>query len=304
LRCKQDILPKFLFFYIGSDIFQKVKDDLAGDGIMGGIKKSDIPKIPIPIPSLEEQQQIIKILDEVFESISKSKENAEKNLKNVKELFESYSKEIFSKKNENWEEKLIGELCNLMTGGTPSRGKKEYFEGGKVNWLVSGDIHKKIIQSCGGKITEEGLNNSSTRYLPHNSVMIALNGQGKTRGTVALLKIKATCNQSLVSIYPKNPREILPEYIYSNLNSRYEEIRKITSDDNNDRKGLNMPLIRKIIISYPKSFQEQKSIISKLDVLSKEIKELETIYKQKIEDFEELKKSMLQKAFSGELTKE
>ena len=104
---------------------------------------------------------------------------------------------------EGWSVKKIGDVCDLMTGGTPSKSKKGYFEGGDIRWLVSGDINKKIIKDCNGRITQLGLENSSAKYLPVNSVMIALNGQGKTRGTVALLKTKATCNQSLVSIHPK-----------------------------------------------------------------------------------------------------
>ena len=83
--------------------------------------------------------------------------------------------------------------------------------------MVSGDINKKIINDCEGKITENGLNNSNAKFLPINSVMIALNGQGKTRGSVAKLKIKATCNQSLVSINPIDDNQILSDYIYSNL---------------------------------------------------------------------------------------
>jgi type I restriction enzyme S subunit len=108
-----------------------------------------------------------------------------------------------------WKIQKIGDVCTLMTGGTPSRNKPEYFVNGQIKWLVSGDVHKKEIHDCEGRITEVGFNNSNTKYLPLNSVIIALNGQGKTRGTVALLRTKATCNQSLVSIYPKNDTELM-----------------------------------------------------------------------------------------------
>jgi type I restriction enzyme S subunit len=165
---------------------------------------------------------------------------------------------------EGWEVKKIGDVCDLMTGGTPSKSKKEYFDGGNIKWLVSGDVHKKEIWDCEGRITQQGLENSSAKYLPVNSVIMALNGQGKTRGTVALLRTKATCNQSLVSIYPKNPDQLLPEYIYANLHGRYEEIRKITGDSGNDRRGLNMPLIRNIDIPIA-SLPEQKRIVAMLD---------------------------------------
>lgn len=165
----------------------------------------------------------------------------------------------------------LGDICNLMTGGTPSRSKKEYFENGTIPWLVSGDIHKGEITSCEGRITELGLRNSNARLLPVNSVMIALNGQGKTRATVALLRIEATCNQSLVSIYPKDDSKVLPEYIYWNLKGRYDELRRLTGDDGNDRRGLNMIIIRNIDIPEPPSIEEQWRVVERLDAAFEKI---------------------------------
>ena len=94
-------------------------------------------------------------------------------------------------------------------------------------------------------------------------MIIALNGQGKTRGTVALLRVKATCNQSLVSLCPKSAGELLPEFLLWNLHGRYEEIRRITGDDGNERRGLNMPLIRNIEIPLP-PLEEQRRIVAVL----------------------------------------
>ena len=128
-------------------------------------------------------------------------------------------------------------FCEFLTGGTPKSTIKEYY-GGNIKWLVSGDIHKGEIFDCEGRITESGLSDSNTKYLPINSVLIALNGQGKTRGTVALLRTKATCNQSIVSINPKN-ENLISEYLYFILKSKYQQIRGITGD--NERSGLNIP---------------------------------------------------------------
>jgi len=163
-----------------------------------------------------------------------------------------------------WETKKIGEICDLMTGGTPSRSHPEYFSNGSIKWLVSGDIHKGEIFDCEGRITEAGFKSSNAKFLPLNSVLIALNGQGKTRGTVALLRTLATCNQSLVSISPRNPLQLLPEFLFYNLHGRYEEIRKLTSDADNDRRGLNMPIIRNIEVSFP-PLPEQQRIVRILD---------------------------------------
>ncbi|ASM54375.1 type I restriction enzyme, S subunit [Pseudoalteromonas nigrifaciens] len=150
-----------------------------------------------------------------------------------------------------------------MTGGTPKTTISEYYEDGTVPWIVSGDIHKGEIFDCDKKITELAVENSNARYLPKDSVLIALNGQGKTRGTVALLRASnATCNQSIVSINPNNQRELFSDYLFYFLKSQYRQIRNITGDK--DRAGLNMPLIRSITIPLP-PLEEQKRIAAILD---------------------------------------
>jgi len=198
----------------------------------------------------------------------------------------------------DWEIKKLGDLCNLMTGGTPSRSKPEYFINGEIKWLVSGDIHKGEIFNCEGRITKEALANSNAKYLPINSVVIALNGQGKTRGTVALLRTRATCNQSLVSIYPKNKIKVLPEYIFCNLHGRYEEIRRITGDDGNDRRGLNMPLIRNIEVPLP-PLAEQKRIVAILDNALTAIAKAKTNAEQNLKNAKELFESYLHGVFEN-----
>ena len=162
-----------------------------------------------------------------------------------------------------WQTKKIGDVCHVMTGGTPSKAKQDYF-GGEIKWLVSGDINQGEIFDCEGRITETGMKNSNAKLLPINSVMIALNGQGKTRGTVALLRTEATCNQSLVSIYPKEPQKLLPEYLFANLHGRYQEIRRMTGDSGNDRRGLNMGLVKSIDIPIA-PLPEQQRIVGILD---------------------------------------
>ncbi|HAJ79090.1 MAG TPA: N-6 DNA methylase, partial [Fibrobacteres bacterium] len=121
------------------------------------------------------------------------------------------------------------------------------------------------------------------KYLPKNSVLIALNGQGKTRGMVALLRIEnATCNQSLVSIMPKSPKYLFEDYLYYQLKLMYQQIRNITGD--NQRSGLNIPILKNIQIFVPK-FDVQHEIVSKIESERKVIegcRDLIKIYEEKI----------------------
>ena len=162
-----------------------------------------------------------------------------------------------------WQWFCISDLCDLKTGATPSTSVSAYY-GGNIRWLVSGDIHGNEIYDCEGRITDSGLSNSNCKILPKNSILIALNGQGKTRATVAMLRCEAACNQSLVAMVSKYSKLILPEFIWLNLKYRYTEIRDITGQ--NQRRGLNMGLIGDLSVSVP-PLTEQHRIVAKVDEL-------------------------------------
>ena len=138
---------------------------------------------------------------------------------------------------DGWKICKIEDLCYLETGGTPRRDVSEYWENGNINWLSSGDVNKTFIYEVDGKITKKGLENSNAKILPKNSVLIALNGQGKTRGTVAILKVESTCNQSIVALIPKN-KSIDYKFLFYFLKSMYQKLRNLTGD--NERSGLSI----------------------------------------------------------------
>jgi type I restriction enzyme M protein len=162
-----------------------------------------------------------------------------------------------------WPVVSLGDYCTFATGGTPSSKKSEYYEGGEIPWLVSGDIHKTEIFDCERRITTKGMENSNAKFLPKDSVLIALNGQGKTRGTVALLRMtRATCNQSIVSINPISRQQLLPEFLFFQLKGMYTQIRNITGD--NQRSGLSISIVKNIEIPLP-PLQEQDRLVAEMD---------------------------------------
>jgi type I restriction enzyme S subunit len=162
-----------------------------------------------------------------------------------------------------WQWVRVGQICDLQTGATPSTKRPEFW-GGEIPWLASGDINRREIFECDGRITEAGLANSNCKVLPKNSVLIALNGQGKTRATVALLRIPAACNQSLVAMIPFDVRIVTPEYLFLSLRYRYYEIRDVTGQD--QRRGLNMSLVSDLSVPLA-PLAEQKRILAKVDEL-------------------------------------
>jgi hypothetical protein len=164
---------------------------------------------------------------------------------------------------EGWKWERIGNLCDLQTGATPSTKRPELF-GGNIRWLVSGDINKNEIFECEGRISDLGIQSSNCKIIPENSLLIALNGQGKTRATVAILRIPAALNQSLVAMIPFSNHIVKIEFLYLALKYRYYEIRDITGQ--NQRRGLNMGLVSELSIPLP-PLSEQKRIVTKVDSL-------------------------------------
>ena len=250
----------------------------------------------IPVPSLQEQEKIVERFDKVFEHISVQIKNINTQVDLNSLIFESY----FEKSQSNFiNSGTISEFFDLATGGTPSKKNKDYFDNGNIPWLLSGDIHQENISESKNFITEDGLKNSNAKYLPVGSVLIALNGQGKTRGTVAQLKIKATCNQSLVSINSKDHNVVKNEFLFYYLKSQYKKIRKLTGDSGNDRRGLNMKIINSMLIKFPE-ISVQKKVVDNCNSLTEINKNLTEILDNKMNKYAELKNSILNKEFSYE----
>ena len=285
---------KYVFYYYFTSSFQK--HFLTGmAGIIGGVSMNKFKDIEIPLPPLPEQQRIASILDEAFAAIAKSKANAEQNLKNAKELFESYLQGVFENKGEGWEEKTLKELTTILGDGLHGTPKYTiegdyYFING--NNLTDGSIEFKESTK---RVSEEEYNKYK-KNLTNRTVLVSING---TLGNVAfyngekIILGKSACYFNLKEGLDKN----FIRYILSSpyfLKYAHKEATGATI------KNVSLKTMREFIVPMP-SFKEQNKIVQKLDALSAETKRLEAIYQQKINDLEELKKSILQKAFSGEL---
>ena len=100
---------------------------------------------------------------------------------------------------DGWQRVRLGDVAEVQTGGTPSRSEPVYW-GGNIPWMASGEINQRRLKSTAEQITQEGLDNSNAKLFPPGTVMVAMNGQGTTRGKACVLGIKASCNQSLAAM--------------------------------------------------------------------------------------------------------
>lgn len=289
---KNNLDTKFLYYFL--DDSRKLLNDLGSGATFKELSGTRLKDVEIPLPSVVEQKRIVKKLDEVFEKVATAKENAEKNLQNAKELFESYLQSVFANPGKDWQEKRVGDVCDTGAGGTPLKSHKDYYDGGTIPWLRSGEVDKKDIEKSELFITKKGSENSSARLFPKNTVLVAM--YGATAGQVGILRFESTTNQAICGILPN--KNFLPEFIYYVFCSKKKELVK-------QAVGGAQPNISQIKIKntaiFTPTLAKQKIIVNKLENLSAETKKLEKIYEQKLADLEELKKSILSRAFRGEL---
>ena len=161
---------------------------------------------------------------------------------------------------DDWEVKRISDFTSIITGGTPSTLRPEYW-GGNIMWMSSGELNKKFVFDVEGRITTEGLLNSSTHMIPPFCVLIGLAGQGKTRGTAAYNYISLCTNQSIAAILPNDKYDSL--YLYYVVDSKYDYLRLLSSGDGG-RGGLNKNLLNSLEIVFPKTIAEQRAIAEAL----------------------------------------
>lgn len=300
---KNTSTSKFLYFYFLSEIGKKQIDDISTGAAQKKFNKTSFRDIEITLPPLSEQQRIVAILDEAFAAIAKAKANAEQNLKNTKELFESYLQGMFKNNGDGWEIKKLGEVCEVITKGTTPTSLGFKFTDEGVNFIKVESLTEsgQIIPNKVAYISEECHKYLKRSQLKENDILFSIAGALGRIGIVKKEIIPANTNQALAIVRLAKNSGISVSFLamYFTSNVITEEIEKLKGGA--AQQNLSLGQLNNLSIPFPTLPQHQQDIVQKLDALSIETKKLEAIYNQKINDLEELKKSVLQKAFSGEL---
>ena len=280
-------------------------------GVKPGINRNEVYNLNVSIPTLPEQHRIVSILDECFTAIDKAKTNAEQNLKNAKELFESYLQGVFEKKGEGWEEKPLKELTTKIGSGATPRGGQENYKDEGISLVRSMNVHDWEFREINlAFIDEKQAKELDGVILQENDVLLNITGASVARCCVFPKDyLPARVNQHVSIIRPK--KEILDaRFLNLLLTSKpYKDQLLFTGEQGATRQAITKAQIETFRISFPK-LSEQQTIVRQLDALRVETQKLESVYQKKIADLEDLKKSVLQrtlsgvegKAFAGELT--
>ncbi|HPF52308.1 MAG TPA: restriction endonuclease subunit S [Draconibacterium sp.] len=303
-----NILPKYLF-YVFQTINWKKYNEATG---VPSLSKRTIEQIEISFPESEdEQREIVNILSTIDHNIEQTEQLITK-YKNIKQglmhdlltfgvdengNIRNPQTHAFVEKRgmlvpAEWEVFCIDELADLKSGGTPNRGESSFWNGG-IPWVKTGEINYSIITDTEEYITEKGLNSSSAFLFPRGTILMALYGQGKTRGRVAILDIEAASNQACLGFL--NIREVIASYLYLSLCYNYEKLRDLSNDGS--QQNLSATLIKDFLLGIPLDEKEQDRITEILEQQDKLIDSEQT----NLNKLQMLKQGLMQDLLTGKV---
>jgi len=308
LRTENNILDsKFLYYIFSSPCIQKVVYETISGSAQPQLPNNKLLGIEISFPPINEQKRIVAKLDKCFEAIDKARANVKKNLQNAKDLFQSQLNQIFSQKGEGWASRKLGDelLLKIIDG---DRGKNypkkiDFLNEGYCVFMNTGNVRpdgfnfKSVVF-----ITRERDNLLRKGKLNRNDVVLT------TRGTIGNIGLYSSSipfehiriNSGML-IFRTNRQEILSEYLFEVFRSSFmkEQIKAKTSGA--AQPQLPIKTLVNFIIHVPIDLEIQKKCVSKIKEIESQTQSLESNYKRELDALDELKKSILQKAFNGEL---
>ena len=302
LRGKSIIDNKYLFYFLLTEDFMKNMEKLQKGASYPAVTDVEVRTQYISYPkTLQEQLRIVSILDEAFEAIDQAKANTEKNLKNAKELFQSELNSIFTNKGEGWVEKSLGEIATFRNGMNFTKQSN----GESIKLVGVKDFQKRFwidLENLESVAIDGKLNDID--FLKENDILtVRSNGNPELIGRCMLAGPVAekTSHSGFTIRIRLSSKDYFPQYLCHYLKSEKAKSELIESGTGISIRSLNQVALSSLVIPSPK-MKDQQRIVNQLDILSVETKQLEENYRKKLESLEELKKSILQKAFSGELT--
>ncbi|EAH9952244.1 restriction endonuclease subunit S [Campylobacter lari] len=299
-----NICHKFIAYYLRSDSYKNYIFNISKGSNINNLRFIDLEKFQIPLPPLQEQERIVGILDESFAKIDESIKILEQDLLNLDELMQSALQKAFNPLKDNakenyklpqgWEWKSLGDIGEIITGTTPSKNNPNFY-GNEYPLFKPSDLNgDMVIKYASDNLSKVGFDNA--RNLPKNTILIVC--IGASIGKVGLSGVNGSCNQQINAIIPSST--FVSKYLFFVCLSNYfQEILKKNASQT------TLPIINKTEFSKLKiplpPLQEQEQIASYLDRLSLNIKDLKQNYQMQIKNLQELKKSLLDKAFQGRL---
>ena len=307
-KINESISLKYLYYHI-LGFWENYNHDKQYGSATNYIKMGNFLNYIFPLPpTLAEQQRIVNRIETMFAKLDQAQEKAQSVLDSFETrkaaiLHKAFTGELtanWRKKNgvsdDSWEEKKIGECCKLGSGGTPSKSHTEYYENGDIPWLKTGEIDWNDIYDVEEKITTAGVANSSAKIYPAESVVVAMYGMGVTRGKAGILKIPTTTNQAVCVLQPN--KSLFNRYLFYYFMCNYWTFREKAVGGN--QLNYSATMISRWSIELP-TITEQQEIVRILDTVLEKEMQAKDVAQTVLDQIALLKKSILARAFRGEV---
>lgn len=286
LRASEKIEPRYLFYFVQSPTFINSMTAQATGASYPAVSNSIVKSSHIPLPDLPTQRRIADTLDKVSEGIGLCGRMMDELDLMVKAKFgemfgDAHNNSAFPYKN-------IGDLTTVTSGGTPDRENNLYWDDGNIRWVKTTELQNCTICDTEEKITKLGLENSSAKLVPAGSVLIAMYGQGKTRGMTAYLENESATNQACACILPSS--KINQKYLWKYLMLSYDKLRSMAKGGN--QPNLNIGIIKNFPVLYP-PIELQNQYVEFVIYIDKSILTIKGI----LAKMEEMKLALMQKCF-------
>ncbi|WP_418637133.1 restriction endonuclease subunit S [Winogradskyella sp.] len=299
---------EYLKYWMNSpDFIKRIEENTVGAAIKNVASVKILKQIPIPIPSLQEQQQIVTLLDQAFKAIDQAKANIEKNIENAKELFQSKLNDIFSQKGEGWEEKTLGDVCCVLNGFAFK--SKDVIEESNTQLLRMGNLYKNVLDLNRKPVfyPDSYVDLYKDYLLEEGDLIMSLTGTVDKTDYGYTVKIPDTdvnllLNQRIMKIDVYDTNALNKDYLKNYLLSPNFLKRLYETASGTRQANLSSRKILELKINFPIDIEQQRRTVISFKELRSLSSKLETKYINKLESLEELKKSILKKAFIGELT--
>ena len=307
LRSSKNLNVKYLYYFLQSNSYWNQISELAVGIAQPGVNSSKLQRINFPLPPFDEQQRIVDIIENLFSKLNRAKALAQNIIDNYELrrsaiLHKAFTGILTSNWRFNnkidfdsWQNLLIKNIASIGSGGTPSRKNIKYYNG-NIAWVKTGEIYWNKITKTEEYITLEALENSSARIYPVGTVLVAMYGQGLTRGRAAILGIESATNQAVCALQPLD--NINNKFLYYFFMANYHNFR--TKAFGTNQSNYSATVIGKLNINIP-TIKEQKEIVRILDSLLAKEQRTKELAEQILQKIDLMKKSILARAFRGAL---
>jgi type I restriction enzyme S subunit len=257
LRPTEAVLAEYVFHFVRQQAFRDwAASAFVGTGGLQRVPPEFLARVKLPLPTIPEQQRIVDVLRQA-ESLGKLRIQFDELVLRLKsQLFVEMFGDPNPKHNKAWPVIKLGSAVTVATGGTPPREQIDSY-GGKIAWAKSTDLTDDAITSTEEGLTESGIQRSNAKVYPKNTILLAMYGQGQTRGRTAKLLIEAACNQACAALLPSD--DLLPDYLWVWLQLSYENVRSLGRGG--QQENLNLDIVRNLSLPKPPvALQQQFSL--------------------------------------------